>query len=335
MGIFQSDMAIKTMIELSIEDMKKNPWLLDDILSDCVQNPYLKDKYGQKQIDSMKEWFANNAIDIYMSERTDKARFPCIAITLGQSNEKEDMKHMADLSTETVQLMPQNIKKAIPYIVKPFPFQAYDFNTGVLTVDTTLNGMEAVVPSMLVVDPDSGKGYIIQDIGPGGIQLEPGLSISATRLAVVPKFQYYTARREHTFFQETYVVRCYSHGDPQVLLWLWSIVLYSLLRYRESMLEAQGFSQVSISNGEMMVDSSVSQEGGDIVWMRPITVTGMTENSWIKSPRRHIESIVLREKTPNNGYRGGIKILSNSEPDIVEQEIETWFAIDQNAIIEE
>ena len=362
MGIFQSDMAIKTAIELSIEDMRKNPWLLDDILSDCINNPYLKDKYGQKQIDSMKEWFQNNQIDIYMSERNDKNNFPCITITLGSSNEKDDMKHMADLSTETVTLYPQNIKKPIPFIVKPFAFTSYDPSTGILTVDDTLPGMDRVFPSMLVVNPDNGNAYIIQDIIPGGLVLEPNLSITATRLAIVPKFQYYTARREHTFFQESYSVKCYSHGDPQVLLWLWSITLYSILRYRESMLEAQGFSQVLVSNSEMSISQEFSSEGGEIVWMRTISLSGMTENSWIKTPRRHIESVGLIEKTPKpvidpvvlpgiipgltpapsvppvvvpentpKGYRGGLQILSNNEPDTVEQELqESWFPIDES-----
>src|ERR1035437_480512 len=131
MGMFQLDTTIKTAIELGLEDMRKNLWLIDHMLEDMVKNPYLKDKYGQKQIDACKEWFANNQIDIYMRNRDDKDRFPCITITTGTDNEKDDMKSMADQSAETVILMPGQIGKPIPYIVKPFVPTGYDQASGI------------------------------------------------------------------------------------------------------------------------------------------------------------------------------------------------------------
>lgn len=331
MAIFQGDLTIKTAIELGLEDMRKNPWLIDDAMSDIVENPYLKDKYGQKQIDAMKEWFANNQIDIYMRSRNDKDRLPCVTITMGASQEKDDMKHMADQSTESVMLFPQDINKPINYVVKPFAFTSYDPDTGELEVDPSLKGMDVVAPGMLVVDPDTGKAFIIQEIGPGFLQLEEDLEINAARLAIIPKFQHYVARREHSFFQESYTITCHAHGDPQTLLWLWTIVTYSILRYRESMLEAYGFTQSSISSGLPDTDPYFSSPGGETVWVRSITLSGMVENSWIKTPRRVIESVGLREKTGTvKGYRGGIKILSNSEPEVIEEDLQNWFAINED-----
>lgn len=327
MGIFQSDLTIKTAIELGLEDMRENPWLLDDALSDAVENPYLRAKYGQKQIDAMKEWFANNPIDIYMRDRNDKDRFPCITITLGTSQEKDDMKSMADQSSESVQLLPNTINKPIPYVVKPFPLISYDQNTGLVEIDPTLKGIEGVGAGMILVNPDNGTGYKILDGNPEGFFIEPNMDLSSVvRLAVVPQYQFYTARREHSFFQETYFIKCHAHGDPQTLLWLWTLVSYSILRYREGMLESQGFTQSSISSSNMETDSAYTTPGGESVWVRTITLTGMVENSWIKSPRRIIESVALRQRLPGK-YLGGIKILSNNEPNI-DEDTAVWYAID-------
>lgn len=326
--IFQSDMVIKRMIELSLEDMRKDIWLLDDALSDCIDNPYLRDSYGQKQIDAFKEWFKNNQVDIYMRDRNDKDRMPCVTITLGNSSEKDEMKSLADQSTESVTLLPQQINKPIPYVIKPFAFVSYDQNTGIIKVPISVLYLESVSAGMILVNPDNGQGFIIKDVTDEGIEIEPYLAFTATRLGVVPQFQYYTARREHTFFQETYTITCHAHGDPQTLLWLWTVVLYSLLRYRESMLEAQGFTQSSVSSSSMNSDSYYTTPGGEQVWTRTITLTGMVENSWIKSPRRIIESIVLGNKT-TKGYRGGIRILSNSDPEIIDEEMNNWIAVDQ------
>lgn len=329
MGIFQTDLTVKTAIELGMEDMRKNPWLLDDALSDCVQNEWLKDKYGQKQIDAFKEWYANNQVDIYMREREDKDRMPCITITLPPGSEKDEMKTMADQSTESVMLLPNEINKPIPFVVKPFDFTSYDEDTGEIPVDINMKGMNNVAAGMILVDPDTGKGYVILEITDDSIIIESDLdNVNPTKLAVVPQHQYYTARREHTFFQETVTITCHAHGDPQTLLWLWTIALYSLLRYRESMLEAQGFTESTVSYGSM--DNYYTQNGAEAVWTRTISLTGMVENSWIKSPRRIIESVALREKKVT-GYVGGIRILSNSEPDIVDQQLVSWYAVDENA----
>lgn len=313
-------MVIKTAIELGMEDMRKNPWLLDDALSDCVENQWLRDKFGQKQIDAFKEWYLNNKVDIYMRDRNDKDSFPCVTISLGSSSEKEDMKSMADQSTESVTLLPQKINKPIPFVVKPFAFTSYDSLSGELVIDSTLKGMSKVSAGMIVVDPDSGKGYVVQDIGPDFIALEPNLTINATRLAIIPKNQFYVARREHTFFQETYSITCHAHGDPQTLLWLWTIVVYTLLRYRESMFEAQGFSQSTVSSSNMDSNGHYTSAGGEQVWSRTITLTGMVENSWIKAPKRVIESVSFGTSSLD-GLTGGIKIISESDPEDVEEEL--------------
>lgn len=325
MGIFQLDLTVKTAIELGIQDMRENPWLIDHMLGDCLDNPYLKDRYGQKQIDACKEWFLNNNIEIKMSGINDKDKMPLIAITMGTSPEKSEMKHMGDASTEVITLMPGKIGKPIPYIVKPFTPNGYDPDTGIVEVDQSIKGMSGVAAGMILVNPATGEGYVIQNFDDDGIQIEPGTELEATQLAVVPKYQFYRARVEHAFFQESCDIACYSHGDAQVALWLHSIALYSILRYRESLLEAQGFTESTVSNSPLMENPNYTGPNGENAYLRSINLSGQTENTWIKSPRRVIETVFLKEKT-NSGFVGGIKILSNEDsPDFIDKENESWY----------
>lgn len=325
MGIFQLDLTVKTAIELGMNDMKSNPWLLDHMLGDCLSNPYLKDKYGQKQIDACKEWFLNNQIDIYMRPRNDKDRMPCVVITPGPAPEKSDMKSMADQSTESLVLMPQQIGKPIPYIVNPFVPTSYDMGTGIVGIDENTRNIDNIRAGMILVDPANGQGFVIQDVDDEGIHIEPNIDLTATKLGVVPQFQFYVARVEHTFFQESCDIACYSHGDPQAAIWLHSIVLYSILRYRESLLEAQGFSESIVSNSPLQEDPYYQGADGETAYVRSIQLSGQTENTWIKSPRRVIETADLREKS-GNGYIGGIRILSNSNsPDFIDKTKENWY----------
>jgi hypothetical protein len=322
-GIFQGDIIIKTAIELGIEDMRKNLWLIDHMFEDLTTNEYLKEKYSG-QIEACKEWITNNKIEFYMALRADKDKTPCITISMGPSPEKEDMKSMADQSTETVLLMPNTIGKPIPYIVKPFVPESYDQSTGEMVIPDCIKGTDGIAVGMILVDPATGNGYGILEVTSTGIMLEAGLELNAGKFGILPQHQIYKARVEHSFFQETYNIVCHAHGDPQNLLWLWSIALYSIMRYRESLLEFSGFGQSIISNSDVMEDGNYGGVSGEEVYKRVITITGQVENTWIKTPRRYIESIVLKEKN-KTGFQGGLTIISNeNSPAFIDKTNESW-----------
>lgn len=322
-GIFQGDIIIKAAIELGIEDMRKNPWLIDHMLSDLTSINYFTDKYGQKQVDACKEWFRNNQIDVYLRGRDDKDRLPCVTIQLGPSNEKPEMKTMADQSTEKTILLPNKIGKPIPYIVKPFVPTGYDEISGEVSVDPELD-LSGVSEGMILVNPANGNGYKILDISENGLLIEPGMEIEATEFGIVPQFPFYEARVEHSFFDETYNIGCHAHGDPQTLLFLWSIVKYSILRYRESLLEANGFAESSISSAGPDFDQAFTTPGGEKAWSRFMNLNGQIENSWIKSPRRFIEVAALKKKV-GDGFIGGISVISNTDPDIIDKSKVNWY----------
>jgi hypothetical protein len=328
--IFAGDVIIAEAIRQGLEDMRKNLWLLDDVFASFTKEPALKDKYGQKEIDAAKDWFMNNKIEVNLRYRNDKDQFPCVTIALGSSAEKEDMKHLADLSTEVETLMPNQIGKPIPYIVKPFIPDSYNQTTGILSVPKSVK-LRGVRAGQILVDPNTGNGYIIQEVVSGGLKLEPDLDLTLTKAGIVPKYQFYKARREHTFFQETYSIGCHVHGDPATLLWLHAIVLYTILRYRESLLEGRQFMQSSVSSSDFMQNPNFEGPGGENVFSRYITLTGQVENSWLKTPFRILEAVEIDEET-ENGFRSGIKILSNlNSPDSLDTEDDIWTTIDDDS----
>jgi hypothetical protein len=256
-----------------------------------------------------------------MAKREDKDRFPCITIEMGTSPEKQDMRHMADLSVEDAVLIPNKIGKPIPYVVKPFVPLSYDEATGEIGIDQNLPGVDNIAVGMIILNPSNGLGYPITAITPTGVSIAPGTYIQSSQLSVAPSHQFYKARIEHSFFQETYNIGCHAHGDPQATLWLWSITLYTLLRYRESLLEANGFTESQVISSNVDLNSPFTTAGGERAWSRYITLTGQVENTWIKSPQRFIESVSFREKVKNsNKFVSGINVLSNLDTNPVTAE---------------
>ncbi len=304
MALWLGDIRIKTMIELGLEDISKNPWLLDDILGDTLGNQYLRERYAT-QINSCKQWFANNRIYIFLSARDDKMEFPCITIEVGTSNEKPDMKHMGDISVENTKLMANNINKPIPYVVKPVQ-GSYVPSTGIFSFASDVN-LSLVSPGMVLVDPATGNGYVIQGITPENeLNLLTGLTLPATAYGIIPQYQFYETKIGHTFMQEPYKITC-NAMDQQTLLWLHSIAVYSLLRYRQALLEKDGYAESLISSGPLYPNPDYS-DAGQVIWSRDINLTGQVENRWWMQPHRLIENINLGN---NDGFTGGIKIISN------------------------
>jgi hypothetical protein len=325
-GIFQGDILILNAIQLGIEDMRKNPWLIQHMLEDLALSPYLKEKYGQKQIDACKEWFSNNQIDVYMYPRDDRDRTPCVTITMNSSNEKPEMKTEGDLSPFTKILYPNEIGKPIPYVVKPFLPTDYNELTGGLSVPNTVD-LSLVAPKMILVNPADGTGYVIQHIMAGQLFIGPNQAVSASELGIIPQFQYYEARIERSFFEESYAIECHASGDIQTVMWLWSIVMYSLLRYRQSLLESNGFAESVLSSGPPGLNMMWSTEGGEKIYSRNINLIGQVQQTWIKAPHRIIENVRLGQPVDCT-FANGIKILSNlNSPAFIEPEQQLWTTV--------
>ena len=317
--LWLGDIRIKTMIELGLEDISKNNWLLADILGDTVSNKYLRERYGT-QIESCRQWLANNRINIFLSnQQADKQEFPSIDIELGTSNELPEMKHMGDLSVESIKLIPQDINKPIPYVIKPPLTGTYDSSTGAFAFSAPVN-LNNVSPGMILVNPANGTGYVIQSVTVANqVNLLTNLTLPNTPFGIIPEYQYYESRIGHTFMQEPYKITC-NGLDQQTLLWLHSIVVYSLLRYRQVLLEKDGYAQSTISSSPMYANEYYS-DNGQVIWSRDINLTGQVENRWVMQPHRIIENLAIGN---GNGYEGGIRIISNETDNFEDLSTVNW-----------
>lgn len=323
--IFQGDVVIREAILKGLDDLRAEPWLIDFIFAQ-MKSPTLASKYGQKEIDNAKDWFQNNKIEVNLRYRNDKDHFPSVTIALGGSAEKDELKTLGDLTSETVTLFPKDINKPIKPILSSFVPESFDPSTGAIVVPSSVK-VRGLSPGQVIVNSQTGEGAEIIAFQGNTIFIAPDLTLDASRLTVLPQFMFYKARVESTKFQETYQIGCHVHGDPSSLLWLHSIVVYSLLRYRESLLEGMCFDISSISSSDLAPNQNFEGPGGEIVYSRYISLTGQVENSWIKAPKRIIEAVEVEEVVSEEDqlFKSGIKILSNLDsPQFLDTETDPW-----------
>jgi len=328
--IFQTDALLKTILEKTLGDIKTNLWLLDYILDDFTQNPFLKSQFGQKQILAAKEWFSNNNVNVQLQFSKDKEKFPAIFLTLGSSNEVQDLRTMSDISEEDLILMPNRVGQPIPYVVKPFSPISFDASTGLVGVPVGTD-IAPVSPGMVLVNPSNGAGVVIEGITPDGeIQIQPGIELDSTQLGVIPQYRFFTSRLGRSWFEENWNITL-ATNDPQTLLWLHSIVVFGLLRYRE-FYEHNGFAETHITSTDIF-NPDFSNAGGEEIFCRQITMFGKVQQQFIRGLHRNIESVLLRDQDPAavteenpKGYIGGLRIISNLNTPPLQENDQDWYA---------
>jgi len=329
MGLFQGDVTIKMAIELALEDMQKNPWLIEDIFSDLLENPYLKEKYGMKEIQRAKDFLLNNKINLYMQHRLDSQNFPCITISEGAMDEDKSLATLADQSEIVDELNPDDIGRTISFIINPFDVISYNKDAGEVEMPKHPN-FKYISPGMVAVDPDTGNGYVIlEKSGKNKFKIEAGVDLDVSRLAIVPKYQVFRARRERIVSQTSYTIGCHVEGDPSSLIFLFNLVKYGLLRYREGLFEFSQFDLSTIKCTDMVKNDAFGKEN---VYSRFIVLSGQVVEDWIKSPFRIIEAADIKSPSEDeiNLTDVGIKVISNKNTTEESEEAENdlWVTID-------
>ena len=323
-GIFQGDLIIKSAIELSLQDMRKNPWIIEDVFGSLIENPILNRKYGLKEVTRAKEFVLNNEIPVYMRHRLDKKEFPCITLSIGNSEEDKSLATLGDQSVCFEDYDPCDIQKPIRYIISPFKPTSYDKSTGIVEVPKDIQEYRYIDKGMIAIDPKTGIGFIITGkAGDNGFQIKQGSTLPKGEIAIVPQYAMWRARRERAISQESYNIGCHVNGDPSTLIFLYGVVKYALYRYREGLLEHNNFQLSSIRSTDLIKNDAFNIEN---VYSRWITLSGQVEESWVKSPMRWIEAIDLKDEN-----RAGIQICvegSNEDPE--DTECEPWITIDPN-----
>ena len=108
-------------------------------------------------------------------------------------------------------------------------------------------------------------------------------------------------------------------------------MMYGLLRYREGVLESRNFQLSNIETSDMVRNANF-ESIGENVYSRFITITGQVENTWVKAPKRIIESVnIVGFDDGVNSCPVGICIIGpegGQIPEIIDTECESWAAKD-------
>jgi len=283
MGVFQSDIIIRTMIVAAIADMRANPWLLDYVFASLPRDALTLKDYGENEVSRAKEWFAKTEIKVLLGARVPDGDPPpvCVSIHMLSSSEQEntlaDVHHKPSEDTEALW----------PALSAKFDPVSYSAATGIMVLPATVTDNMTVATGMVIVDR-SGRSHPVLDVlSENTIVIKSGTIADFHECFVKSAQPSLVASLESASFKEAFAIGCHCVGEAVHLTYLHSVIVFAFLRYRQALLESRGFERSFIESGDFKLEAEFLPE---IFFSRYINLAGYVRQYWPKSFSRKVLS---------------------------------------------
>ncbi len=281
-GIAQSDVIIRTAIIRSLERMYEDPSLLDHVFHSLAEDEETRDVYGEKQIELAKNWFLSSNIPVVMTFRVAEEQIPCIAISLQESVEAEQ-------THGDVHYIPQEESDgAWPLLSSRFTPVRYSPTSGIMVLPHGLMGNQIIAPGMLIVTRDGREYPIKENLGDDEISLTPKTVGDFTNAVIKGAHKRFVTTVESVQFKETYQIGIHVQNEPAYLLYLHSIVMFSLMKFKQDLLESRGFERSVLSSTDFRRNQEFDMEE---VFSRFVNITGYVRQSWPKATKEMVATV--------------------------------------------
>lgn len=282
MGIIFSDLLIKSALEYGISDMKKNLWIVEDCFSSLAEDPLLRGISGYKEVKKATDWFKDVNIEVIQQFRVDAPTFPCIAIAHTGTSEKIDRTSLGDEGL-IEDLEPSKAKRKIIKVVDNFTPLSYNPDSGLLIM---ANSNEDVAIGQFLVSKDNKAFEIKKIVGANGFVIMEGAKFDASSCYIAPKYSVWNLHKDITYLREDFQISVHTSSDIVTCIWLHQLVLYILLRYKESLLEARGFEVSTFNSSELQRNAHFTTEN---VFSRYINFSGDVQMDVVKYAAKKFE----------------------------------------------
>jgi hypothetical protein len=308
-GIFQSDIIILTALKAAIQDLRANPFLLQSIWASLPQDEQTARRYGELERKKAIEWFTRNDIPVVIDwrlEGTPPAK-NFLSVSLLNSDEAENT--LADINSTPS----EDTEADWPILLGPVDMN-YDATTGALTVPN-VDGV-IFAPDMVVLDT-TGKDHLVLSADGNTVYIETNANASFRNACIKGQKPRLITGLESLSFKETYRIGCHATGNAVEMIWLHSVVVFILLRYKQELIEARGLERTVIGSSPPQRSESFGQQN---MWSRFINLTGYVRQTWPKFSTERILST-----STDAGFVASGTSADTEEPETFEDQMFTVF----------
>lgn len=287
-GIFQGDVIVQTAIQEGLDDLRRNPWLVDYLFASLTQDPLTVKRYGKAQVDEARRWISSVEVPVF-TNTVQAAQLPAVTIAMVESAEVESEATLADVHHDPTEPLDQDVPLA-----GPFSPRSWDPASGLMVLPDAVVDHLYLSAGMAVADSVGARHEVLEVLGDATVRLRSdGSALDFSAASVRPRRPAFAVHLESSSFRESYTLGCHAGAPPLYLLFLHSAVVFVLLRYKQSLLEARGFERTTISSSDFARNQSFENEVG---YSRYVTLSGRVRQHWPKDVSRTLQSIESRTK---------------------------------------
>jgi hypothetical protein len=288
MGILATDILIKSMFEASLADLRKNNWILWDIFDGLANDSLSKQDYGNKETAQAVDWFLGNDIQVYLNNRVDTPRFPCITVVRLSSREMTERASLADAELE-YEIDPGGITQEVQKRYDNFTPSAYNLAAGQVTLPANSTTHKMFVGQFLVSNI-SGKAYLIRKvIDLSNFLIAAGTNDDFTNCYIAPPTSLWNLQKELVFLDEQFAIGLHTESNLSQALWMRQLAQYCVLRYKEAYLERRGFELSTFNVGDITQNPHFN--GTEMVWSCMMSLSGQVQADFIKYAAPRLEGV--------------------------------------------
>lgn len=282
-GIFQGDVIIRGAIVRAIADLRSKPGLLRHVFGSLPKDPVTCREYGEQEIDRAKEWFKKTKINVLMDYRVDQnTSFPCITISMLSSTEAEQT--LGDIHYQPF----IDIDSEWPDMTEKFSPVLYSEGTGIMEIPETIANQVVISDGMMVIDRHGNAHEILEVIDDVSFMIKAGTIADFNDASIRGARPAYTMALESMRYFEKYSIGCHAIGDPIILTYLHSVVVFCLLAYKQVLLEARGFERTAVNSSGFQMNDTLTPEN---VFSRYIELSGYVQQVWPKGIHPRVTSV--------------------------------------------
>lgn len=297
-GMTLPDLICESVLRDGFAVLKRNPELIDKIFKRLTSD-YSDKKYGQKELERLKDQIIKKDISIVHSFGEVDANLPCISIQLGDESEAKDLAHLSDydgILQEEI-LDPDDLANLV--VISGFTPTGYDSQSGAVSVNDGVD-LSDVHINLIFVDA-SGNQFVIT----GGINQTPGdqqfsIAIGSTPdisgACLIKSAIDYTQSEVKGIHSEVQLLLGIHTKDALLTKYFYVLTKYLLVARKKSLIK-RNFICSSFRGSDFTRNLKYQ---ADIVYTRYLTLTGKVQEDFTSELDQIFDNIEINLLIPRD-----------------------------------
>ncbi len=297
MSFLLPELIIESVIRDGIAGLVNDPAVIDNVFASLTE-PYNSRKYGQKEINKIKDLILKKQIPVVHNLSDVSAKVPCYSIQIGLDAEDKGHALLEDFSADFEELTTDPKELAALVVLSGITIISYNNNSGRIIVDSGTD-LSQIHKNLLFVDI-AGTEFVIKNVikqgANKGFFIPKGSTPSIAGLGIIKSSIDFKQFEERTVTSDEQIMVGVHAKDALTTKYLYVLLKYFMVSRKKDLIR-RCFQVSSFSGSDF---SRNLQYLGDHVYTRFLTVTGKIEDTWKAEEVIPIDQIEVQVLVPKD-----------------------------------